>query len=153
MGNGKGKYYVTNKELTHEIKHFYDTGQLSDKLHLKFYEMAENIATLPKFSGYSWIEDWISDAYLKCIEVVIAKKYDLKRDKPFAYFTSVIRNYFWDARTSEKKQKNIKDRLRDNYNADIYYRHGIEFKTSSKTDMNEGRDVNRKPGKVKSVKI
>lgn len=148
MANGKGKYYVTNKELLHEIKAFYDTGILSDKLHLKFYEMAENIATLPKFSGYTWIEDWISDAYLKCIEVVLAKKYDLKRDNPFSYFTSVIRNYFWDARAGEKKQKTIKDRLRDEQNASIYYRHGIEFKTSTKINMDEGKEINREPGNV-----
>jgi len=152
MANGKGKYYVTNKELLHEIKTFYDTGKLTDKLHLKFYEMAENIATLPKFSGYTWIEDWISDAYLKCIEVVIKKKYDLKKKNPFSYFTSVIRNYFWDARAVEKKQKTIKERLRDDHNADIYYRHGIEFKTSSKINMDAGKDINRKPGKVKKVK-
>jgi hypothetical protein len=152
MGNGKGKYYVTNKELLHELKIFYDTGVLTDKLHLKFYEMAENIATLPKFSGYTWIEDWVSDAYLKCIEVVIDKKFKLAKGNPFSYFTSVIRNYFWDARASEKKQKAIMDRLRDEHKADIYYRHGIEFKTSSKINMDEGRDNDVNPGKVKKVK-
>jgi len=113
-----------------ELKRFKKTGILSERLHLIFYEMAENIGTKGRFSGYTWIEDMVSDAYLKCLTV--AQKFDTNRTNPFGYFTTVIIHYFWDALAGEKKQKNIKDRLRDDQISQLYHRYGITFKVGQR---------------------
>ena len=90
-----------------------------------FFKMAEQIATKACFSNYTWIDDMTSDSYLKCLEV--AKKFDLERTNPFAYFTTVIHNFFLDVIAGEKKQKAMKERLRDEYNEGVYIRYGINF--------------------------
>lgn len=122
----KQKHYVTNAEMLSELKDLKRTGIISEKLHLIFYKMAEQIGTKGRFSGYTWIEDMVSDAYLKCLTV--ANKFDLSRENPFGYFTTVIVHYFWDALAGERKQKNIKERLRDEQLSQIYFRYGITFK-------------------------
>jgi DNA-directed RNA polymerase specialized sigma24 family protein len=88
--------------------------------------MAKSIGTKPRFSGYTWIEDMVSDAYLKCC--IVAAKFDIERTNPFGYFTTVIIHYFWDALQGENKQKNIKARIRDEQISQIYHRYGITFK-------------------------
>lgn len=126
MSKSKSKYYVTNKELLVEIKLFKESGVISEKLHLMFFKMASQIGTKARFSGYTWIEDMISDAYLKCCNV--AHKFDDAQTNPFGYFTTVIIHYFWDALASENKQKNIKERLRDEQVNQLFTRYGITFK-------------------------
>lgn len=131
--NPKGKHYVTNKEMIAELQKLAKTGVISERLHLIFYQMAEQIGTKGRFSGYTWIEDMVSDAYLKCC--VVAHKFNAERSNPFGYFTTVIIHYFWDALAGEKKQKNIKDRLRDEQISQIYHRYGIQFKVGQKNDI------------------
>ena len=126
----QGKHYVTNQDMLEELRDLQKSGEISEKLHLIFYKMAEQIGTKGRFSGYTWIEDMVSDAYLKCL--IVAKKFDVKRTNPFGYFTTVIIHYFWDALAGEKKQKNIKDRLRDEQVSQIYHRYGITFKVGHK---------------------
>lgn len=132
MKKSKGKYYVKNKEMLAELRQMEANGDgiITEDLHLMFYKMAQKIGTKPRFSGYSWIEDMISDAYLKCCN--IAHKFDTEKENPFGYFTTVIINFFWDALAGETKQKNIKDRLRDDQISQIYHRYGIQFKVGNK---------------------
>lgn len=136
MPKRKSKHYVNNQEMLVELEKVLQTGVISEKLHLMFYEMAKKIGTKPRFSGYTWIEDMVSDAYLKCCNV--AHKFDPEKTKnPFGYFTTVIIHYFWDALAGEDKQKNIKERLRDEQISMIYHRYGITFKvggTNRQTD-------------------
>lgn len=121
----KRKNYITNKELHYEIKKYQKSGVHSEKLHLMFYKMAEQISSKGNFANYTWQEDMISDAYLKCLEV--SAKFDLKRENPFSYFTTVIHNYFYDVIESAKKLKAVKEKLRENYNTGVYIRYGIDF--------------------------
>jgi hypothetical protein len=127
----QGKHYVTNKEMLVELKELQKTGIISERLHLIFYKMAEQIGTKGRFSGYTWIEDMVSDAYLKCC--IVAQKFDTRRTNPFGYFTTVIIHYFWDALAGEKKQGKIKDKLRDDQVSQIYHRYGITFKVGKRS--------------------
>jgi hypothetical protein len=128
----KKNHYIDNEEMLQELISFKENGTLSENLHLMFYEMAKKIGTKPRFSGYTWIEDMVSDAYLKCCNV--AHKFDPdKTQNPFGYFSTVIIHYFWDALQGEDKQKKVKERLRDEQLAMIYYRYGITFKVGSGT--------------------
>lgn len=125
----QGKYYVQNQEMIAAIKDFHKTGVIGEDLHLMFYAMAKNIGTKPRFSGYTWIEDMISDAYLKCC--IVVQKFDTERTNPFGYFSTVIINFFWDALAGENKQKKIKSKLRDDQISAIYHRYGIQFKVGN----------------------
>ena len=129
----QGKYYVNNSQMLNELAIYGKTGVITEELHLMFYEMAKRIGTKARFSGYTWIDDMISDAYLKCCTIV--KKFDLDRTNPYGYFTTVIMHYFWDALAGEHKQKKIKDRLRDDQISQIYYRYGITFKVGNKHEV------------------
>lgn len=130
--NPKGKHYVTNQEMLAELRELEKTGIISERLHLIFYKMAEQIGTKGRFSGYTWIEDMVSDAYLKCC--LVAHKFDLQKKNPFGYFTTVIIHYFWDALAGEKKQGKIKEKLRDEQISQIYHRYGITFKVGHGKD-------------------
>jgi DNA-directed RNA polymerase specialized sigma24 family protein len=129
MAKKQGKYYVKNKEMLEALRELQKTGVIGEDLHLMFYKMAQSIGTKPRFSGYTWIEDMISDAYLKCC--VKAHKFDVSRTNPFGYFTTVIIHHFWDALAGENKQKNIKEKLRDDQISQIYHRYGIQFKVGT----------------------
>jgi DNA-directed RNA polymerase specialized sigma24 family protein len=126
----KGKHYVKNKDLYEALVRFKETGVIGDDLHLMFYKMAKNTGTKPRFSGYPWIEDMTSDAYLKCC--VKAHKFNLERKNPFGYFSTVIIHHFWDALGVEDRQKNIKSKIRDVQTSEIYQRYGITFKVGER---------------------
>jgi DNA-directed RNA polymerase specialized sigma24 family protein len=126
MAKKQGKYYVKNRDMHEALVRMKETGVIGEDLHLMFYKMAKSIGTKPRFSGYTWIEDMVSDAYLKCC--IVAAKFDIERTNPFGYFTTVIIHYFWDALQGENKQKNIKARIRDEQISQIYHRYGITFK-------------------------
>lgn len=78
---------------------------------MQFYEMSTRIAKLINFSQYDYVEDLVNTGYLRCIEV--AHKFNLERNNPFAYFTSVIRFRFIDYIKAENKQKTVKINLKE----------------------------------------
>lgn len=113
----KKKQYVNNGELYEEIEGFYKLEEISEKLHFMFFEMTNHIINRSRFIRYTpeRREDMISDAYLKCLNVIAGKKFNLERKNPFSYFTTVIRNSFKDSAGSEKKQVLIKEKLFDKF--------------------------------------
>jgi hypothetical protein len=130
MAKKQGKYYVKNKEMLAALIEMKETGVIGEDLHLMFYKMAQSIGTKPRFSGYTWIEDMVSDAYLKCCNKADKFKPE-KTNNPFGYFSTVIIHHFWDALAGENKQKNIKAKLRDDQISQIYHRYGIQFKVGT----------------------
>lgn len=108
----KKKNYVNNKSLLEKIIEFHSTGVISEELHMMFWEMCNRIIGRSRFNRYTqdWREDMVSDAYVKCLVVVL--KFDLERTNPFAYFTTVISNCFLDYIGNESKQRDIKERLK-----------------------------------------
>ena len=109
--NNKRKHYVKNDKLYEEILSYHETKEISETLHMYFWRMVNNIIRGQRFSRYTQDrkDDMISDAYLKCIRVLM--KFDIKKTKPFSYFTTVIWNSFKDSAYSEKKQVLIKEKI------------------------------------------
>jgi hypothetical protein len=68
---------------------------------------------MSRFNRYTpeWKEDMIGNAYVKCITIVSRGRYDMEKENPFSYFTTVIRNCFKDHGLYERKQKLIKERV------------------------------------------
>jgi len=97
--------YVLKEELMTELIKLNETDELSEKLHLIFYKIAKNYATINSFRNYTYIEDMVSEAYMNC--VVVSRKFDIHIEKanPFAYFTTTIHRNFLNYIAKEKKQQ------------------------------------------------
>ncbi len=94
--------YVEKEEFLKELRLLKKTDEISERLHLIFYNIAKNYSTINSFRNYTYIEDMVSEAYLNC--VVMARKFDIEnRDNPFAYFTTVIHRNFLNYISKEKK--------------------------------------------------
>lgn len=109
----KKKNYVNNKSLRGELIKHYETGKISDELHFMILKMCERIGTKPNFCNYTYIKDMISDAYLKCINVINNGKFDIQRKNAYGYFTTVIHNCFLDILGKEKRHVNTRDNLKE----------------------------------------
>jgi DNA-directed RNA polymerase specialized sigma subunit len=111
----KEKFYIEMKKRKLDIeeaeKNEKPIPKISDYIGLCFYELATNIAKKPKFAGYPYLDDMISDGILNCVEVV--DKFDIERSSknPFSYFTQVIWYAFYRRITKEKGQTYIQYKL------------------------------------------
>jgi RNA polymerase sigma factor (sigma-70 family) len=97
--------YITNAELLEQFKIMEETGKVPDDLHFMFLKMAEKIANKGCFCNYTYIEDMIQEAYVRCVHY--ANRFDSERPNPFAYFTTVIHHSFI---AHIKKEKNYQSK-------------------------------------------
>jgi hypothetical protein len=99
--------YIDNAEFLKELKQLNKTGELSEKLHIMFFDLATNYAHIKSFRNYSYIQDMIVEAYMNCVHV--SMKFDAEKYKnPFAYFTVTIHRNFLNFIAKEKKQQTRK---------------------------------------------
>jgi len=118
--------YINNKTLLSEIIEYKKTNIISEKLHLLLYELAKNIAYKPNWINYTWIDDMISDAYLKCL--IKLDKYDInKSNNPFSYFTSVIGNFYIDYIKKYKYHEKIIQKLENNFKKRMQMQYNIDY--------------------------
>ena len=106
----KRKFYVKNKDLLIEIIKYKKTGIISEELGEMIFKIAKNYATKGNFSGYTYIQDMISEAVLTCLKYMHnfnPNKY--KYPNPFAYFTTIIYHSFLNYIRKQKKHSEIKD--------------------------------------------
>lgn len=76
--------------------------------------LSRRIGTRSCFSGYSFLEEMISDGVENCIQYGISN-FDPKRSNPFSYFTQIITWAFIRRIQKEKKQQYIKLKNMQNY--------------------------------------
>lgn len=121
-------YYVDPIELTKEIKKFKKTKVISEELGTMILKIARKYASRSNFSGYSYKEDFISDAVHRMIEQL--DKINLKHPKcnVFAYLTQMCHFKFIAKITKEKKFQDTKNRLRDDYFAEIENEEHITYR-------------------------
>ena len=99
--------YIDNEEFLEELKELEKTGELSEKLHIMFFDLATNYAHIKSFRNYSYIQDMIVEAYMNCVHV--SRKFDTEKYKnPFAYFTVTVHRNFLNFIAKEKKQQKRK---------------------------------------------
>lgn len=134
--------YVNNKDLLNELIVLEKTNIISDKLHLMFWEMCKRIASKPRFFSYTWKEDMITKAYLRCIKY--AKTFDTTRTNPFGYFTTTIHNCYFKYRTDEMKYQDNKWIELSNHITDMEHKHGINLDlTDDIKDRTNRANVNK----------
>jgi DNA-directed RNA polymerase specialized sigma24 family protein len=101
------KNYIDKEEFLNELKDLKKTGELSEKLHVMFFNIASNYAQIKSFRNYTYIEDMVMEAYINC--VVMAHKYDTTAGtSAFSYFTTVIHRNFLNFIMKEKRQQDRK---------------------------------------------
>lgn len=117
------EYYINNKEFYDEIVEYFETlktdpnAGIPEAIWIKFHKLTQRIAMLPKFSGYTYKEEFISDALLLCA-MKIDKFNPEKSQNPFAFFTQVITNCYWQAIAGENKEVSKKKSLLALYEED-----------------------------------
>jgi len=67
-----------------------------------FYKIADGLSSLPKYSGYRFKEDMVSDAVLHSCKYIMSFN-PKKSQNPFAYFTKICYHAFLQRIYSEKK--------------------------------------------------
>lgn len=128
----KGKYkntnyYVCGKELREELRMFAEsdysnyTVRLCEMLKL----MCERYSLRPNLIGYTYRDEMIEDAFLRCLQQIHHIKLDHENCNPFAYVSKIIEHSMIARIKKEKRQHEIKERLAetifDEMNLDVNY--------------------------------
>ena len=126
-------YYVDPEELKKELKYFKETDIITDELGIMLHNIAHRFASTPNW-GYSFKEDFVSDAIYRMIEQL--HKIDLEHPKcnPFAYLTQTCYYKFIAKIASEKKYQKIKESLKDYYFDDFEQNEDIGKKSTTNDD-------------------
>jgi DNA-directed RNA polymerase specialized sigma24 family protein len=69
--------------------------------------ICNRLSTKGRFSGYTFRKDLVSDAIEHCIKG-LHKFNPEKSDNPFAYFTQIAKNAFWQRINIERKENYLK---------------------------------------------
>lgn len=110
-------FYVSNKTLYQAYKDWYaaieiaeaegkDEPQMPPEVIDAIIKICNKLAWRPNFIGYSYRDEMICDAILRCVEK--AKKFDLGYNNPFSYITTLAWNVFIHKIDQEKTQTYVK---------------------------------------------
>lgn len=92
--------------------------QISNSIGIAFLQIATILSKKHYFIGYSWIDEMISDAVIKCCESV--RKFDTSAGtSAFAYFQQVCYFEFIGRINDEKKQKIVKASIVQNIGSQL----------------------------------
>ena len=131
--------YVNGKKLYEELKIYrakYDESilkkeakpQVSDKIAIALVQIATRLMNSYNFIGYSYKDEMISDAILKCFDKV--HRFDPSiSENAFAFFTQCA----WHAATNrikiEQKESSVKARLIREKMSSEFVSHGVDSDT------------------------
>jgi len=103
--------YIDKELMQDEIVKFKETNIISEELHMMFFEMCNRIGNKPNFVNYTYKDDFIYEAYDRCLYAV--DKYNIDKRNPYGYFTTVIYNRILWVLHKERQEKEKKDNLRE----------------------------------------
>lgn len=144
--------YIDNEEFLAELIKLKSADELSEELHIMFFDLATNYAHIKSFRNYSYIQDMIVEGYINC--VIMARKFDTDKYKnPFAYFTTVVHRNFLNFIAKEKKQQKRKWRELKVLYEKYIIEDGIELNLPDniKAKIYEEDPVKEKPAKIVSA--
>lgn len=131
MGRKRGEYYINPEELKKDIQEYKDTNVISNELGEKLIKIARRYASKPNFSGYSYKEDFISDAILRMVSQIDMIKLDHPKCNPFSYLTQTCYNCYIAKINKEKKYTKTKEMLKDYYFDELTANENVTFKKNS----------------------
>lgn len=103
----KGKssvYYVPPAEFLQDIKDYYRSGEISDRLSMSINKISQGLSYAPNFINYSFKDDMVGDAIVKMVAALKHKKFKTATGhNPFSYFTTIAFHAFINRIKKEKK--------------------------------------------------
>lgn len=134
MGRKRGEYYIDPADLEKEIRKYKETGIQSEKLGKFLIKLANRFASRPNFSGYSYKDEFISDAIYRMVDQMDKIDLDHPQCNPFAYLTQTCYNVFIARINKEKKYTATKNALKDYYFNELEETENITFKRNPEDD-------------------
>jgi len=136
--NRRGKfkntiYYVDGKELREELKKFKESNYKDYSLELcnMLKLMCERYSLRPNLISYTYREDMIENAFLRCLQQI--HHIDLEHEKcnPFAYITKIIEHSMISTIKKENRQYQIAQRWGDKLYSDLSEEYNLEHLTDA----------------------
>lgn len=113
-------HYVNGKEFEEEIRKFYKTGHVTQKLGESLTKIANGLSYAPNFINYSYKDDMIGDAIVKMFSALRNKKFKLDTGfSPFSYFTTIAFHAFINRIKKENKHHEVLNEYRDKVYTDL----------------------------------
>jgi DNA-directed RNA polymerase specialized sigma24 family protein len=104
MDVDKQHYYIEPAVFKSELKAYYDTDVMTDRLADNINKIAYGLSFNSSFINYTYKDDMIGDALVKMYAALKFKKYKFESESnPFAYFTTIAFNAFINRIKKEKK--------------------------------------------------
>lgn len=135
MGRKRSKYYISTKEFIKELKYYNKNDIISEKLGKMLLRLAKRYACKGNFSGYSYREEFVSDAVLRMIEQLDKINLDHPRCNPFAYLTQTCKNCFRARINKETKYNDTKENLKEKVFNEIKQIENIDFKKNDEDEL------------------
>lgn len=108
----ESRFYLTNKEFLKELEDYQETKKVSERLGEIFEKLSTKIANRSNFYKYTYREDMIREGILTCLTYIDSFNPEISKN-PFSYFTMAIYRSFVATIKSEKKQSDIKVKIRE----------------------------------------
>lgn len=121
----KKKLYVDKKEMIDELRHFKNTGVITEKLGQMFIDIATHLSSKGCFFNYSYKKDMIRDAVARMVMQIDRFNPDHPMANPFWYFSTVATRQFLTYIKSEKRYANTKEIVSDRYMDDLISQTGM----------------------------
>jgi len=113
-------HYVNSREFEDEIRNYYKTDKLSDKLCESINKIANGLSFAPNFMNYSYKEDMVGDAIVKMFSALKNKKFKIDCGfSPFSYFTTIAFHAFINRIKKEKKHHEAVNEYREKVYSDL----------------------------------
>jgi len=107
-------HYVNSKEFEEEIRRYYKSGKITEKLGESLTKIAHGLSYAPNFINYSYKDDMIGDAIVKMFSALRNKKFKLDTGfSPFSYFTTIAFHAFINRIKKENKHHAVLNEYRD----------------------------------------
>jgi hypothetical protein len=118
---GKEKvHYVNGKEFEEEIRAYYKSGHVTQKLGESITKIAHGLSYAPNFINYSYKDDMIGDAIVKMFSALRNKKFKLDTGfSPFSYFTTIAFHAFINRIKKENKHHAVLNEYREKVYTDL----------------------------------
>jgi len=107
------KEYVNGKELREELQKFKDTGCVDYSVRLceMLKLMCERYSLRWNLIGYSYRDEMVEDAFLRCMQQIHHINLDHEKCNPFGYISKIIENSMKASIKKEKKFQKFKELL------------------------------------------
>lgn len=139
----KKRNYLNNKDFLHEIKLSHERNEITDKLAQMFMKLIDRYASKSRFAVTESFKDDMKCFALMTL-VKVWRSFNAKKSQnPFAYYTTVVTNAFYQFQNQERKQKNIKNEMLIEIDKSPSYSYMVEYEESLRIehDTYEGTNI------------